>query len=120
MRWNRINTADIQRIDIFKGPGSSIYGSNAMGGVINIITQSPKKTFEGKVSAGYGSYNTRKGSVRLAGKQAGETGFLGQIAATGLKSDGFTLYGCTKQPIPRLRVALQQVVVWFRVIFIFL
>jgi iron complex outermembrane receptor protein len=90
MRWNRINTADIRQIEIFKGSGSSIYGSNAMGGVINIITKSPDTPFEGKVSAGYGTYNTRKGSVRFAGEQAGESGFFGQVAATGLKSDGFT------------------------------
>ena len=89
-RWNRINTADIQRIEIFKGPGSSVYGSNAMGGVINIITRTPKKKVEGSVSAGYGTYNTRKGSARIAGRQAEDSGFYGQIAATGLKSDGFT------------------------------
>ncbi len=89
-RWNRINTADIQRIEIFKGPGSSVYGSNAMGGVINIITRRPEKKLEGSVSAGYGTYNTKKGSARIAGRQAEDSGFYGQIAATGLKSDGFT------------------------------
>ncbi|WDP91531.1 MAG: TonB-dependent receptor [Desulfobacter sp.] len=90
MRWNRINTADIQRIEIFKGPGSSVYGSNAMGGVINIITRRPDKNVEGSASVGYGTYNTRKGSARLAGRQAKDSGFYGQVAATGLKSDGFT------------------------------
>lgn len=39
VNWNRINVNDIQKIEIFKGPGSSIYGSNAMGGVINILTK---------------------------------------------------------------------------------
>lgn len=89
-RWNRISTADIERIEIFKGPGSSIYGSNAMGGVINIITRRPEKAFEGGVSAGYGSYGTRQGSVRVAGQQEGDSGFFGQMTATGLKSDGYT------------------------------
>jgi len=90
MRWNRLNLADIERIEVFKGPGSSIYGSNAMGGVINIITKRPDKPFAGDVSAGYGTFDTKKGAVRLDGRQAGDRGFYGQIAATGLDSDGYT------------------------------
>jgi iron complex outermembrane receptor protein len=90
MRWNRLNLADIERIEVFKGPGSSIYGSNAMGGVINIITKRPDKPFAGDVSAGYGTFDTKKGAVRLGGRQAGDRGFYGQIAATGLDSDGYT------------------------------
>ena len=90
MRWNRVNLADIERIEVFKGPGSSIYGSNAMGGVINIITKRPEKSVEGEVSAGYGSFDTKQGSVRLGGKQAGAQGFFGQVAATILDSDGYT------------------------------
>ncbi|MCF8089305.1 MAG: TonB-dependent receptor [Desulfotignum sp.] len=90
MRWNRLNLADIERIEVFKGPGSSIYGSNAMGGVINIITKRPDKNFSGDVSAAYGTFNTKKGAIRLGGRQAEDTGFYGQIAATGLKSDGYT------------------------------
>lgn len=90
MRWNRVNLADIERIEVFKGPGSSIYGSNAMGGVINIITKSPEKSVEGEVSAGYGSFETKQGAVRMGGKQAGGQGFFGQVAATILDSDGYT------------------------------
>jgi len=90
MRWNRLNLADIERIEVFKGPGSSIYGSNAMGGVINIITKRPDKPFSGDVSAGYGTFDTKKGAVRLGGRQAGDRGFYGQVAATGLDSDGYT------------------------------
>ena len=90
MRWNRINTADIQRIEVSKGPGSSVYGSNAMGGVINIITRQPESKAEGSVAVGYGTYNTRKGSARIAGRQGPDKGFYGQVAATGMKSDGYT------------------------------
>ncbi len=90
MRWNRLNLADIERVEVFKGPGSSIYGSNAMGGVINIITKRPDKPFSGAVSTGYGSFGTKKGAVRLGGRQDGDRGFYGQVAATGLDSDGYT------------------------------
>ncbi|MEK7274281.1 MAG: TonB-dependent receptor plug domain-containing protein [Candidatus Desantisbacteria bacterium] len=48
---------DIERIEVVKGPFSSLYGGEAMGGVINIITQTPKKeSFEFKSSAS--AYNT--------------------------------------------------------------
>ena len=39
--WNRIINSDIDHIEILKGPGASIYGNNAMGGTINLITKRP-------------------------------------------------------------------------------
>ncbi|NOY84144.1 MAG: TonB-dependent receptor [Nitrospirae bacterium] len=41
----QIGTADIERIEIVKGATSALYGSEAMGGVINVITRKPKKPF---------------------------------------------------------------------------
>ena len=38
INWHMINTDMVQRIEISKGPGSAVYGNNAMTGVINIIT----------------------------------------------------------------------------------
>jgi len=37
--WNALPSNNIQRVEILKGPGSALYGSNALGGVINIITK---------------------------------------------------------------------------------
>lgn len=39
----RMNVSDIDRIEIVRGPSSALYGSDAMGGVINIITKTPEK-----------------------------------------------------------------------------
>ena len=39
--YSRINTANIERIEIVRGASSALYGSNAMGGVINVITKTP-------------------------------------------------------------------------------
>ncbi len=51
---NRLNLNDVDRIEILKGAGSAIYGSEAVGGVINIITRTIDAPVEYKVSAGGG------------------------------------------------------------------
>ncbi|MCX2485602.1 TonB-dependent receptor [Pedobacter sp. MR2016-24] len=55
-----INPADIERIEVLKGPASAQYGSSAMGGVINIITKKSRGAIHGNVYAEYGSYETVK------------------------------------------------------------
>jgi len=49
--WNRIPTIDIERIEVAKGPYSALYGANAMGGVLNIITRT-KLGFKAKLEPG--------------------------------------------------------------------
>src|SRR4030043_232451 len=41
--WTQIPLDQIERIEILRGPGSVLYGDNAVGGVINIITRKPEK-----------------------------------------------------------------------------
>lgn len=53
--------SDVERVEVIRGPGSLMYGSNAMGGVVNIITRHHKR--EGRRTQArimYGSYNTQK------------------------------------------------------------
>lgn len=53
--------SDIERVEVIRGPGSILYGSNAMGGVINIITKKQTEDgFHGNANFMYGSYNTQK------------------------------------------------------------
>ena len=63
----RITVGNIKQIEIVRGPSSSLYGSEAMAGVINIITDKSRKNTLG-ISARYGTYNTAdlslKGSIR--------------------------------------------------------
>lgn len=47
----RMRMDDVERVEIVKGPGSAMYGSDAMGGVINIITRAPK---EDRIEVSYG------------------------------------------------------------------
>lgn len=62
----------IERIEILKGGGGSLYGSDAVGGVVNIITKKANQTY-GKVSVGYGSMNTKDYSALYSFKE-GKTG----------------------------------------------
>ncbi|MEN6413605.1 MAG: TonB-dependent receptor [Veillonellales bacterium] len=55
--WSAIPVESVERIEVVKGSASALYGSNAMGGVINIITKSPQKS-QAQVSARYESDNT--------------------------------------------------------------
>ena len=54
----RIAVGNIKQIEIVKGASSSLYGSEALGGVINIITERPKNGFKGNVNYRIGSFNT--------------------------------------------------------------
>ena len=54
-------TSDAEKVEIIRGPASILYGSNAMGGVINIITRQQKEDgFNVNARAAYGSFNTQK------------------------------------------------------------
>lgn len=57
--------ADISRIEVLKGPQSTLFGKNASVGVISVLTEKPQYEFGGKVEATLGNYNSQilKGSV---------------------------------------------------------
>ena len=76
----------IERVEVIRGPGSSIYGSNAFFGVINVVTRSGASVngVEGSVSAG--SFDTYTGRVTLGKKLSNGLDYL--VSATAYFSDG--------------------------------
>ncbi|MEA3493129.1 MAG: TonB-dependent receptor [Candidatus Margulisiibacteriota bacterium] len=58
---------NVERIEVVRGPNSVLYGSDALGGVINIITRKAQKDFEGNVLASSGTYNTSHYQVHVGG-----------------------------------------------------
>ena len=63
---------DIERIEVIRGPGAALWGTNAVNGVINIITKKAKDTQGGLVSAGGGSLNEGFGLFQYGGKAGGD------------------------------------------------
>ena len=55
---------DVERIEVIRGPGGTIWGANAVTGVINIITKSAKDTHGALASAGGGNIDQGIGGVR--------------------------------------------------------
>lgn len=62
-----LSTENIERIEIVRGAQSTLYGSDALGGVINIITKKGGGDFAGTASAEAGAYNTYNEEVSLRG-----------------------------------------------------
>lgn len=61
--------ANVERIEVVRGPESTLYGTDAMGGVINIITKKARQQgFEQSALLSYGSYDSLHGMLRHGGK----------------------------------------------------
>ncbi|MEA2048509.1 MAG: TonB-dependent receptor [Campylobacterota bacterium] len=80
-------TSNIEQIEIIKGGSSSIWGSNASAGVINIITKVPKSAVHGSLALSYGSYQTRGIDADLSYKDEKITA---QVLGSYLNTDGFS------------------------------
>ena len=86
---NLFSINDVERIEICKGAQSTLYGSDAVAGVVNIITvkSGVNKAFNVKASIGAGNKNTSKQNLQLYGK-AGK--FIYTTRFSKLKTDGFS------------------------------
>lgn len=72
--WQYFPVELIERVEIVRGARSSLYGSDAVGGVVQAFTLDPEDTPAGWVEAGAGNFNTQKGSAGVAAR-AGNTRF---------------------------------------------
>lgn len=73
--YNRINPDDIERIEVVRGAASTLYDSNAQGGVINIITRKAKRPFSLTTTARYAGKNGQKYGANLGLRHGGWSSF---------------------------------------------
>jgi vitamin B12 transporter len=82
-----LDVADIERIEILKGPQSTLWGSDAIGGVVNIITKRPEEGFGARGFFEGGSFATIRGAASVHG--GGEAGDF-RVTVSGIRSDGIS------------------------------
>lgn len=89
---NRISVGNIKQIEIIKGASSSLYGNEALGGVINIITEIPKNGFTGDTNYRGGSNNTHDNGLNINYKKEniGITAFFNRNSSDGYDLDKST------------------------------
>ncbi|MBL7093076.1 TonB-dependent receptor [candidate division KSB1 bacterium] len=68
IQLNLIDSDNIDHVEIVKGPGSSLYGNDAMGGVINIITKGYPDAFKVQANGRYGSNDLYSGNFSFSGE----------------------------------------------------
>lgn len=93
---------DIDRIEVLRGPQGTLYGRNATGGVVNVISKLPStKEFAGQIGASYGSRNMFEGramlnvpltdiaALRVSGLYSREDGYIKNLSTLPGTKDGF-------------------------------
>ena len=84
--WEAIPLGQIDHVEVLRGSAASVYGSDAMGGVIQIFTRKGEGVFQPVVGFGVGSYGTRKLDGSFSGSQGAFDYSLGLVDE---KSTGF-------------------------------
>lgn len=83
--FQNLTTWDVERIEVVRGPQSALWGSDALAGVVNVITRPPTDHFSAHGFAEGGSFDTWSGGARVSGKLLGaSTG----LSVSRVDSDG--------------------------------
>jgi vitamin B12 transporter len=87
--FSNLTTDNIERIEILRGAQSTLYGSQAIGGVINIITKKGSGAPRHSAFAEYGRYNSAKLGLGSSG-EVGDTSY--SVSASGSRTDGISAF----------------------------
>jgi len=77
MKWEMLPLAQVDHIEVLRGPAGAIYGSDAISGVVQIFTRKGEGPFSPYAGVGVGTYNTRKLDAGFSGSNGGVDYALG-------------------------------------------
>jgi len=83
------NFVDVERIEVLKGPQGTLYGKNATGGAVNIISRLPSREKEGQVDVQFGSYSQKILRGSFSGPISDGAAY-GRLSLMSNKDDGYT------------------------------
>jgi vitamin B12 transporter len=86
--FSSLDAEEIKQIEVLRGPQSGLYGTGAIGGVINIITNEGKGPLTIRARGEAGAFNTRDGALQLSGD---DDRLHGSIMIQGNQTDGFNI-----------------------------
>ncbi|WP_108447148.1 TonB-dependent receptor domain-containing protein [Halomonas denitrificans] len=86
--WQFLDPRQFGRVEVVRGPRGSLYGADAVGGVVQLFTPQGEGEPSPRISLGGGSFDTRRASASLSGSEGGTRYHL---AASRLETDGYEI-----------------------------
>ncbi len=91
VQGNRYDTTSepygVERVEVFRGPTSILYGENAPGGLVNLVSKRPPAAAQGEVQLSYGSNDRRQLNVDVGGPLDASGNVLGRVVMVGRVAD---------------------------------
>jgi vitamin B12 transporter len=89
--WEQIPLSHIDRIEVLRGPAAAVYGSDAIGGVVQLFTRKGEGDFAPYVGVGIGTHNTRKIEAGMSGTAGVNGAFDYALGLARAQSDGYDI-----------------------------
>lgn len=82
------STLDVEQVEVLRGPQGTLFGANALAGLINVVSNKPSEEFFSRITAGFESFDGREASAVISGPVSETSGY--RFAVKHYESNGFT------------------------------